>query len=110
MHHIMMSPPTYANNHTSRKQLANCNHPSLFVDADLITQLSKPQTPIYQKLAALAKKGYDGGTEAVRKAFYLYRSCMDEAAIEDLGVTPLRNLIAERLGMPSETSITCELL
>ena len=35
---------------------------------------------------------------------------MDEAAIEDLGVTPLRNLIAEKLGMPSETSITCELI
>ena len=42
--------------------------------------------------------GNSGGLEAVGKAFDLYRSCMDAAAIESLGATPLLNFTRDSLG------------
>ena len=75
-----------------------------FVGSIIVTQLMKPQIPLFQNLAKLADSGNDGGVEAVRKAFTLYRSCKNATTIENLGVTPLRNLIAERLGMLSVAS------
>ena len=51
--------------------------------------------------------GNSGELEAVGKAFDLYRSCMDAAAIESLGATPLLNLIRDSLGtLPTCTSVT----
>ena len=72
-----------------------------FVGANIVTQVMKPQIPLFQNLAKLADSGNDGGVEAVRKAFTLYRSCKNATTVENLGVTPLRTLIAERLGMLS---------
>ena len=62
------------------------------------TQLLKPQSPIYQRLADIAEIGDDGGVEAVRKAFDLYQSCMDADTIENLGVTPLLSVIRDFAG------------
>ena len=64
----------------------------------------KLQITLYQRLANMIASGDDGGVEAVGKAFDLYRSCMDAATIENLGVTPLLNVIRDSLG----TSIHCE--
>ena len=61
-------------------------------------QLSKPQSPIYQRLADMVAIGDDGGVEAVGKAFDLYRSCMDDTTIESLGAIPLLKLIQNTLG------------
>ena len=71
---------------------------SLYADERVQSQLLKPQTPIFQRLADIATSGDDGGVEAVGKAFELYRSCMDAATIESLGATPLLNLIRDTLG------------
>lgn len=63
-------------------------------------QLLKPQLTIYQRLANMIMNGGNGSREieAVGKVFNLYRSCMDEAAIERLGAAPLLNLIRDSLG------------
>ena len=58
----------------------------------------KLQITLYQRLANMIVSGDDGGVEAVGKAFDLYRSCMDAATIENLGVTPLLNVIRDSLG------------
>ena len=68
---------------------------------DLQNQLVKPQLTIYQRLANMITNGGNNSQrlEATRKAFDVYRSCMDAAAIESRGATPLLNLIRNRLGM-----------
>ena len=71
---------------------------SLYADKKVQSQLSKLQSPIFQRLADIAASGDDGGVEAVGKAFDLYLSCMDAATIESLGATPLLNLIRDTLG------------
>ena len=63
---------------------------------DVQNQLIKPQITLYQRLADIIAN--DGGVEAVGKAFDLYRSCMDAATIENLGITPLLNVIRDTLG------------
>ena len=76
------------------------------IHADRIkqNQLSKPQSPIYQRLADMVAIGDDGGVEAVGKAFDLYRSCMDDTTIEGLGVNPLLDVFEDSLGMHRSAS------
>ena len=73
----------------------------IIIHADRIkqNQLSKPQSPIYQRLADMVAIGDDGGVEAVGKAFDLYRSCMNDTTIESLGVNPLLDVLEDSLGM-----------
>ena len=66
-------------------------------------QFLEPQTTIFQKLIKIIESGNDGGVEAVRKVIDLYQSCMDATTIENLGVTPLLDLI-ETLGTLIECS------
>jgi uncharacterized protein VirK/YbjX len=64
-------------------------------------QLVKPQVVLYNRLANMFTNRSSSGSErieAVGKAVDLYQSCMDAAAIERLGATPLLNLIRDSLG------------
>ena len=70
----------------------------MHADRRVQNQFLKPQGAIYQRLADIVKIGDDSGVEAVGKAFDLYRSCMDAATIESLGVTPLLNVIRNFTG------------
>jgi predicted metalloendopeptidase len=78
---------------------------------DVQNQLVKPQLTVYDRLANMFANGNssDSGVEAVGKAFDLYRSCMDAAAIESLGATPLLNLIRDSLGTTHAYMHECNL-
>ncbi len=47
----------------------------------------------YIAIKKILESGRVYGAEAVRKAFAMYKSCMDTSAIQMAGITPLYNLI-----------------
>ena len=69
-----------------------------YIGGQLQNEFVNLQVTLYQRLADVIANGDDGGVEAVGKAFDLYQSCMDAATIENLGVTPLLDVIRNSLG------------